>query len=135
MIRDGFRYLNQVELIIINEEVIGSRSQVRDVDLLEAAALRPMTSAFGADAFPGVIEKAAALFHGLSRYHIFVDGNKRTATIAMILFLRLNAYTVTWNPPDALAFILEVATGRHDIPAIARWLQVNTAPLAQSEEG
>jgi prophage maintenance system killer protein len=53
----------------------------------------------------------------------------------MIVFLRLNAYTVTWEPAAALAFILEVATGRHDIPAIARWLAVNTAPLAQSEEG
>jgi death on curing protein len=135
MIRDGFRYLNLVELIIINEEVIGSRSQVRDVDLLEAAALRPMTSAFGADAFPGVIEKAAALFHSLSRYHIFVDGNKRTATVAMVVFLRLNAYTVTWQPAEALAFILEAATGRHDIPAIARWLEANSAPLAQREEG
>ena len=45
------RYLNVVELMIINEEIIGGRSQLRDVDLLEAAVERPRSSAFGQDAF------------------------------------------------------------------------------------
>lgn len=121
------RYLNVVELIIINEELIGKGSQLRDVDLLEAAILRPQASAFGEDAYPTIIDKAAAFFHSLSRNHAFVDGNKRTSTVALLVFLEINGYTITWNPEDALEFILEVATGKHDISAIAAWLGQNVA--------
>lgn len=120
------RFLNTVELIIINEELIGAQSQLRDVDLLEAAIERPKTSAFGVDAYPTIVEKAAALFHSLSRNHAFVDGNKRTSTVATILFLRMNGYRVTWEQENALEFILEVATGQHNLEAITTWLQANT---------
>lgn len=129
------RFLNVVELIIINEEIIGGDSRLRDVDLLESAVERPKSSAFGQDAYPTVVEKAAALFHSLSRNHAFMDGNKRTSVVATIVFLRLNGYRITWEPEEALAFILEVATGAHDLPAITTWLQDNTAPVERVEEG
>jgi len=122
------RYLNVVELIIINEELIGGRSQLRDVDLLESAVLRPMTSAFGEDAYATIHDKAAALFHSLSRNHAFVDGNKRTSVLATILFLELNGYTVTWNPEQALEFVLQVAQGSTDWDVISAWLQANSQP-------
>ena len=120
------RYLNIVELIIINEELIGGRSQLRDVDLLESAVLRPMTSAFGEDAYLTIHDKAAALFHSLSRNHAFVDGNKRTSVLATILFLQLNGYTVTWDETEALNFVLKVAQGETDWDVIADWLQANS---------
>lgn len=125
------RYLNVVELIMINEEIIGKQSRVRDVDLLEAAVLRPMTSAFGEDAYPTVLDKAAALFHSLSRNHAFMDGNKRTSTVAMIVFLRLNGYQVTWDAAHALRFILEVSTGQHAVVSISAWLQANTRQMCR----
>jgi death-on-curing protein len=40
---------------------------------------RPQTTVGGADAYPDVHSKAAALFHSLIRNHAFIDGNKRTA--------------------------------------------------------
>jgi len=123
------RYLNIVELIIINEELIGGRSQLRDVDLLESAVLRPMTSAFGEDAYLSIHDKGAALFHSLSRNHAFVDGNKRTSVLATILFLRLNGHTVTWNEEEALNFVLKIAQGETDWDVIAEWLQANSAPV------
>ncbi len=123
------RYLNIVELIIINEELIGGRSQLRDVNLLESAVLRPMTSAFGEDAYPTIHDKAAALFHSLSRNHAFVDGNKRTSVLATILFLQLNGYKVTWDETEALNFVLKIAQGETDWEIIANWLQANSAPV------
>ena len=122
------RYLNVVEMIIINEELIGKHSQLRDVDLLEAAVLRPQSSAFGEDAYPTLIEKAAALFHSLSRNHAFVDGNKRTSTVALIVFLRLNGYHVTWEPAEALEKILAMATGAHNLEDLTAWLTANVRP-------
>jgi death on curing protein len=123
------RYLTLVELIIINEQIIGARSQLRDVDLLEAAVLRPQSSAFGADAYQTMPDKAAALFHSLARNHAFVDGNKRTSTVATILFLEMNGYHVAWDDAQALEFILAVATGHHEIAAIAEWIEANTDRL------
>jgi death on curing protein len=123
------RYLNMVELIVINEEIIGAQSQLRDVDLLEAAVLRPQSSAFGADAYPTLIEKAAAFFHSLSRNHAFVDGNKRTSTVALLMFLRLNGYRVVWSQAQALEMILAIATGAHELASITDWLQQNVEKL------
>lgn len=123
------RYLNIVELILINEELIGGRSQLRDVDLLESATLRPMTSAFGEDAYITIHDKAAALLHSLARNHAFVDGNKRTAVLATVLFLELNGYRVTWQPEEALTFMLQIAQGQTEWTTIADWLRTNSAPM------
>ncbi|GAB4512963.1 MAG: type II toxin-antitoxin system death-on-curing family toxin [Anaerolineae bacterium] len=119
-------YLTRAEMMLINEEITGKRAKPRDMDMLESAVLRPMASAFGEDAYGTVVEKAAALLHSLSRNHAFVDGNKRTSTIALILFLRLNGYQVIWEPEKALDFILEAATGQLDLETITAWLSANT---------
>ena len=120
-------YLNPVELIIINEELVGAElSQLRNVDLLESAILRPQSSAFGQDAYPTIIDKAAALFHSLCNNHTFVDGNKRVATVATIIFLNNNGYQVSWTKEEAYEFIMGISKGEHDVPAIAAWLQAHT---------
>jgi death-on-curing protein len=126
------RYLTTAELIIINEEIIGTRTQLRDVDLLESAIIRPQSSAFGEDAYPTISDKAAALFHSLARNHAFVDGNKRTATIATIIFLEHNGYAVDWNDEEALQFIVASATGGHDVEQIAQWISDHITELPQS---
>ena len=125
------RYLTTAELIIINEEIIGKRTQLRDVDLLESAVIRPQSSAFGEDAYPTLPAKAAALFHSLARNHAFVDGNKRTATIATIIFLEHNGYDLEWNNEEALQFIVTSATGQHDIEQIAHWISTHSTEPPQ----
>lgn len=66
--------------------------EYRSIELLESAVGRPFHSAFGEDAYPTVIEKAAALFHSLISNHPFHNGNKRTAVIAFDSFLVANGY-------------------------------------------
>jgi death-on-curing protein len=61
--------------------------------------------------------------------HPFVDGNKRTATLAMLTFLELNGVRPTWKREVAIEFIVEVAVGKHDVPTIAQWLEANTEPI------
>ena len=123
-------YLTLDDVLAINSK-IRKQSEValRDQGLLESALARPMASAFGSDAYPSIFEKAAALLDSLSRNHPFVDGNKRTATAALILFLDENGYRVTWKPEEALEFILAVAQGQRDIVTIAAWLKENSSPL------
>ena len=133
------RYLTPDELIYINEQlpdeihkILKGKQRVRDMGLLEAAALRPSTSAFGADAYPTPQEKAAALLHSLARNHPFADGNKRTATIGAIFMLEVNGLCVTWKPEEALAHIAAIAEGKLSVPEFAAWLP--TEPCAPSPE-
>jgi death-on-curing protein len=71
-----------------------SAGEYRNKQLLESALGRPFQSAGGQDAYPTIIEKAAALFHSLIANHPFHNGNKRTAVLSMDAFLMGNGYTM-----------------------------------------
>lgn len=125
------RYLTVDELIYINEQIpskeaihtiVDGKRKVRDIGLLEAAAARPMHSVFGEDAYPTLEEKAAALLHAIARNHPFADGNKRTATIALILMLAVNGRRVIWRQAEALEKIAATAEGKLDVSGLAAWL-------------
>jgi death-on-curing protein len=121
------RLLTVSELIYINGRVVKNdkiatgKQKVRDLDLLEAAAARPSTSAFGQDAYPALADKVAALLHSVARNHPFADGNKRTAIVAAIFMFEVNGEQVHWAREEALAIILDVAEGRKDWDALAAW--------------
>lgn len=80
-----------VSLVWPGTEPIGEREQ-RDRPLIESAAGRPFQTIFQEDAYPAVLDKAVALFHSIIANHAFVNGNKRTAVIAIDHFLIANDY-------------------------------------------
>jgi len=97
---------------------------VRDVGLLEAACARPRTSVFGADAYPTLAGKAAALLHSIVVTHALVDGNKRLGWLATVVFLDLNGRSVTLDDEAAFGLVMDVAEGRLDADGIAGILDV-----------
>ena len=95
---------------------------VRDVGLLESALARPRASAFGEDVYATIDLKAAALLHSLARNHALVDGNKRLAWLAVVVFLDLNGCEVALRDDEAFDLVVDVARGAIDAGAIAeRW--------------
>ena len=68
-------FLDLEDLLHVAERVV-SEVRVRDAGLLEAALARRQSTVFGADAYPDLHSKAAALPHSLARSHGLVDGNK-----------------------------------------------------------
>lgn len=68
----------------------GGSDGVRDLPLLESAVAAPQASFGGQSPFTDVVEVAAAYLFYLCRNHPFLDGNKRAALGACIVFLRLN---------------------------------------------
>jgi len=82
-------FLDVEDLLHIAERATGAPVEVRDIGLLEAAAARPRASAFGADAYPTLHHKAAALLHSIVKNHALVDGNKRLGLAAVIAFYGL----------------------------------------------
>ena len=122
------RYLTASDLYNLNDTVMEGHTFVRDTNLLNYAVRRPKLELFGEVQFPTLIDKAAALLHSVAYHHLFADGNKRTAALAVTLFLRVNGYRLTWNDAAQQAFILEIAQGKYDVAQIARELEQHVAP-------
>lgn len=97
---------------------------VRDVGLLDSAAARPRSSAFGEDAYPSLALKAGALMHSIARNHGLVDGNKRLALLAAVVFLDLNGVAPGIGDEEMFALVMDVATGAAEVNEISQRLNV-----------
>lgn len=122
-------YLSYDDLMKVASRVIGSQPLVRDHGLLEAAAFRPQASVFGADAYPTLWDKAAAMMESLARNHPLVDGNKRLALAGTVVFLGMNGLRLRMSNDEAYDFTIKVSTGEFEsVAAIATVLREFTEP-------
>ena len=113
-------YLSLDDLLAIADELrVGP---VRDIGLLDSAGLRPATTVWGEDAYPGLHAKAAALLESLGRNHALIDGNKRLAWVATVVFLGLNGLRLVGPEADAYELVISVCTGQLDYHAVAERL-------------
>lgn len=107
----SYRYLTVERVVRLHERIMaqmGSASApLRSAALLDSAVLRPRQLAYYEDA--GLAEQAAALAIGISQNQPFLDGNKRTAFIAMKAFLEMNGYAIDAPPLDIAKELVRVA--------------------------
>ena len=105
-------YLSLEDLLIVIERY--GLPPARDLGLLDAAAHRPQSSAFGEDAYPTIDEKAAVLLESIVRNHPLLDGNKRLGWLAAAIFLDINGLNLDAPFDDAYDLVIGVATGELD---------------------
>ncbi|PZT72007.1 MULTISPECIES: type II toxin-antitoxin system death-on-curing family toxin [unclassified Streptomyces] len=125
-------YLSSEDVLVIAEHACPDmRIVLRDGGLLESAVHRPSAAMFGQEAYPDVLEKAAALLQSLSVNHPFFDGNKRTAWLSCVTFLVMNGIDLRPDIDAAERLVIAVATGEVDeLKAIAdRLRDLVTAPV------
>ena len=116
-------YLDLEDLIELAERLFGSPPPIRDVGLLGSAVARPQTTAFGADAYPDIWTKAAALLVSIVKNHALVDGNKRLGWLATAVFLDINGIDLSVVNNDAVYdLVMEVAAGNHTVAQVAELL-------------
>ena len=102
----------------------GGAIGIRDAGLFESALARPLQlAAYGE---PDAAALAAAYGFGLARNHPFVDGNKRTAFVAVELFLALNGHELVANDMDCVLTMLKVAAGELPEADFADWIRTNS---------
>jgi death on curing protein len=92
---DPAEYLDLDDLIDLAIALLGDPLPIRDVGLLGSAAARPQVTAFGRDAYPDIVTKAAALLQSIVNNHALVDGNNRLGWLATAVFLELNGYNAS----------------------------------------
>jgi death-on-curing protein len=94
---------------------------LRDAGLLSSAIARPRTTVFGADAYPDLATKAAAMFESLVRNHPLLDANKRLAVVLTWTFLLNNGYRLEHTEDEAYDFTIAAAEGKLTVETIREW--------------
>ena len=119
-------WLDVGEVIDMHAEqlaIFGGPEGIRDHGLLESAVLRPVNQWHYGQTDMAAL--AAAYAFGLARNHAFVDGNKRIAFQAMMVFLRGNDIAFAPDPAHATEIILSLAAGEVSEESLTRWIRDN----------
>lgn len=117
---------HQTVLAIHDEQLAahGGAAGIRDEGLLESALARPLNHAGYGD--PDIAELAALYAIGIARNHPFVDGNKRTAYVALETFLILNGCRLPVTDAEAVVAMLAMAAGDMADSDFIEWVRENT---------
>lgn len=117
-------------VIVIHDRQIarhGGAAGLRDMALLEMGCARAMNLAAYADA--DIARIAAAYAFGLAKARAFVDGNKRTAFVTAVTFLRLNGYAFRPDPVEGVRMMEDLASGDISETRFSDWLKSGMAPV------
>ena len=129
------RFLSVQDVLAVHEDTIrheGGLPGLRDAGLLESAVLMPQQQFGGEYLHPGLPEMAAAYLFHLCRNHAFLDGNKRVAALAALIFLRVNGAKTLPEPEALEAVTLEVASGARGKAELTEWLRGEVGPANEA---
>jgi death-on-curing protein len=101
----------------------GGSDGVRDENLLASAVLTPQSSFGGKSPYADLVEIAGAYLFYLCGNHPFIDGNKRTAMMAAIVFLRINEIEPAPDSDEWERLVLDVASSKLDREETTRRLR------------
>lgn len=96
----GYIYLDEEDIIEIHRDQLtehGGLSGIRNKAALNSAVSQPQATFGLEDLYEGLYLKAAVMAYFIAESQAFVDGNKRTALVAALTFLKVNGHSV---PPD-----------------------------------
>jgi death-on-curing protein len=113
----SLKHLTVEAVKAIHAEVLaahGGAGGTRDETLLESAVAAPQASMMGQTLISDPIEIAAAYLFYICRNHPFLDGNKRTALAACLVFLEENGLLSHTKLPidDWEQLVLDVASSK-----------------------
>jgi death-on-curing protein len=119
-------YLELDDILGIRDRLVGAYGapfEIMTMHGLLSALAAPRRSAFGAEAFPTLAEKAAAMAFALVQYHPFWDGYKRIASAALRLFLDRNRAILTAHDIDLRVFTTGIAKGALQGGVLVKWIR------------
>lgn len=106
----------------------GGASGIRDQGLFESAMDRPKNLFAYSDPAPTLFQIAAAYAFGLAKNHAFIDGNKRTAFVVCLSFLKQNGIVINASQEMRYLTFYALAAGDLTEAELGEWLQQNSQP-------
>ena len=120
-------WIDKRALLLLHQESLsqfGGAAGLRDEGLLDSALGRPINK-YTYEGWNDLAVLAAAYGFGLVRNHLFVDGNKRAAFLAVGVFLAINGQRLTAKPIDAIEAVMSLSAGRMEEARFADWIRMN----------
>lgn len=118
-------YLELEDVVALAAILFEDPPPIRDIGLLGSAVARPRTSAFGQDAYPDILTKAAALLQSIVNNHALIDGNKRLGWLSTAVFLEVNGVkALRISNDDVYDFVIWVAATSPAIEEIVARLRL-----------
>ena len=121
-------FLRLDEVIEIHRDQLeryGGSQGIRDIGLLESALAMPTAYFGGQYLHNDIFEMAAAYLYHIVQDHPFIDGNKRTGTVAAIVFLAMNDIELEADENKLEALVRAIAEGKMKKAEIAKFLRTN----------
>lgn len=104
-------------------ELFGGLRGIRDEGAVESALARPVNAWLYGQA--DTLEALAATYLcALARQQGYLDGNKRTALAAMLVFLKINERNLVAPGPELYAIVISAATGEVGVDLVAAWVKL-----------
>ncbi|MCI7678270.1 MAG: type II toxin-antitoxin system death-on-curing family toxin [Streptococcus orisratti] len=113
------KYLSAEDIIKINVMVIGKYSPKEPVGIADPNSLQmiieqPKQEILGKILYPDIYSKATIIWINLIKKHPFKNANKRTAVLALHMFLAMNGFQSNLSLSDGLEKTIEIATFQGD---------------------
>lgn len=116
----------------------------RDENLIQSAVYRQFTCMGEKNKYPTVEMCGAALVHSLIHNHPFHNGNKRTALVALLVYLDINDFMLICTEDELFKFVLQIAQHKiiikthndfadREVLEIARWIIKNSRQIQRGE--
>ena len=125
------KYLTVNQVISFHDDLLnifGGLPGIRDNNLLFSALHAPKASFDGKEMYPSIYEKAAVYLYHIAKNHPFNDGNKRTAYVAVLAFLKANRTTIKFKATDLEQIVVAVAEGTISKDKLTRLFQCGELP-------
>lgn len=133
---DDPRWLSRKIVEAIHDDQLqqhGGLPGVRDEGAVESALARPRHLwTYGEEDDLDAARLAAANGVGIARNPGYRDGNKRTAFMAMYVFLKLNGYRIEADQPAVVDLMRAVAEGNCSEQELSEWLREHSVPSESS---
>jgi death-on-curing protein len=120
------QFLNMEEVMEFHHDAIrdfGGQDGIRDVSLLQSALAMPQAGIGDTYLHADIYEMASAYLFHIVQNHPFLDGNKRTGTIAALSFLAINGIFLEIKQDHLEQMVLNVANGKSKKSEIAKFFR------------
>lgn len=129
--------LSEENILQIHDEQVnlyGGQLGVRAENLFKSQCYSSYQTFDGRELYPDVYDKAVRYLFGFATNQVFLDGNKRTAVMTMLVFLKLNNIVLDISNTDLYSLGMEVANKQVNESDVKFYLKRHTIKKVSSQE-